>query len=114
MDWVKWIRRRWMEFRWGHSVYLAFFLSFLNFILISYRFLVEYVGFLKFLFPRLSIYIFVTVLIYIPLAIAVGHLHRKKQLKTDISLQMEQNPYIMEILEKVRRIEKMLEELEHG
>jgi len=110
MKFKGWLKRRWQEFRWGHGIYLTLFLSFMNFLLISYRFLIEYVSSLKFLFPRLHIYAAAALLVYIPLAIIVGHLHRKRQLKTDISMVMEQNPYIMEILKRVRRIEKMLEE----
>ena len=36
-----WVRRRWWEFRQGHSIYLIFILTFVNFILIAYRLLIE-------------------------------------------------------------------------
>lgn len=107
-----WLMRRWQEFRWGHSTYLTFFISFLNFILITYRFLIDYVPFLKSLFPRLSIYTACTLLVYIPLAVAIGHIHRKRQLKITLAMTTEQDPYIMEILNRVRKIEELLEKVE--
>ena len=36
-----WLRRRWLDFRFGHSIYLIFALSFINFILIFHRLLIE-------------------------------------------------------------------------
>jgi len=35
----KWFRKRWLEGRFGHSIYLMYCLTFVNFILIVYRFL---------------------------------------------------------------------------
>ena len=48
-------RRRWWEFRQGHSIYLIFVLTFVNFILIAYRLLIERVTFLQELIPELWI-----------------------------------------------------------
>jgi hypothetical protein len=45
-------------------------------------------------------------IIYLPLTIAVGHYHNRKQLGTDIVMQTECNPFIMEIIERLDRIEK--------
>jgi len=106
-----WLKRRWQEFRWGHGVYLIFAFSFLSFLLITYRFLVEYVTFLERLFPNLTFYAIIGLIIYVPTATIVGYFHRTKQLKTDMTLAQEQNPYTLEILEKLERIERMIEEL---
>ena len=51
-----WVRRRWWEFRQGHSIYLIFALTFINFILISYRLLIEKVAILGELIPELWIF----------------------------------------------------------
>jgi hypothetical protein len=98
-----------MEFRWGHNVYLVFALSFLNFLLITYRLLIERILVLEDIFPNLTIYAAFIILIYIPSATLIGHYHRKKQLKVDVSLQAEQNPYLIEILERLKNIEEKLE-----
>ena len=105
---MNWIKRRWAELRYGHSIYLGFAFSFFNFLLITYRLLVEQVPFLENVFPTLIIYFIVALIIYIPLAIVVGHFHRTRQLKTDITLSQEQDPYLKIILESLKRIEKKL------
>ena len=103
MDVVEFLKRRWLEFRWGHTIYLGFLLSMINFIVITYTLLIERIGFFKELFPRLSLYIIFFIIIYPPLAILMGYLHRKKQLKTEQFLIGMMNPYTMEILERLRK-----------
>jgi len=107
---ISWIKRRWTELRYGHSIYLGFAFSFFNFILITYRLLVEQVPFLETVFPNLTLYFIVALLTYIPLSIFVGHFHRTRQLKTDITLSQEQDPYLKVILESLKRIEKKIAE----
>jgi len=87
-----WIRRRWWEFRAGHSVYLIFVLTFINFILISYRLLIEKIPLFQDLIPSLSIFILLFLSFYIPTAIIIGFWHRKTQLKVETTLTMQQNP----------------------
>ena len=87
-----WVRRRWWEFRAGHSVYLIFVLTFINFILIAYRLLIEKIPLFQDLFPNLSIFVLLFLSFYIPAAITIGFWHRKTQLKVETTLTMQQNP----------------------
>ena len=87
-----WINRRWYEFRTGHGSYLVFGLTFANFILIAYRLLVEKVPELNSLFPHLYDFVVIFVIAYTPLAIIIGHWHRKTQLATETSLYFLSNP----------------------
>ena len=87
-----WVRRRWFEFRQGHSIYLIFILTFLNFILITYRLLIEKVSFLQELFAELWIFVVLFILVYIPAAITIGHWHRTTQLKVESTLSILENP----------------------
>jgi hypothetical protein len=64
--------RWWTYFRRGHNTYLAFLLSFANFITIQYRLLVEYVPALKILFVNLSSFLLAFILIYLPTAVLIG------------------------------------------
>ena len=105
---ASWLMRRWQEFRWGHGVYLVFTVSLTNFLLITYRFLIEQIPFLESLFPNLAVYVASSLVIYVPLAIIVGHLYRTKQLETDIVMTQERNPYILEVLEQLKVIEGQL------
>ena len=88
-----WFRSRWWEFRIGHSTYLIFLLTFTNFVLISYRLLIERIPFLQDIVPELWIFAILFLLLYIPTSIVIGFWHRKTQLKVDTTLGMYQNPF---------------------
>ena len=87
-----WIRRRWWEFRAGHSVYLIFVLTFINFILIAYRLLIEKIPMFQDLIPNLWIFVLLFLAFYIPTAIIIGFWLRKTQLKVETTLNMQENP----------------------
>ncbi len=87
-----WGRRRWFDFRQGHSVYLIFALSFGNFILIFHRLLIERVESLNEIFPNLWVFAIVFILLYIPVAVLIGAWHRRTQLKVDMEVAIRQNP----------------------
>lgn len=109
LNW-NWIKRRWMDFRFGHGTYLSFVLSLTNFLLISYTFLFERIPELKTLFPNVWLFTVIFILIYLPLTSYIGYLHRKKQLSIDVELQAEINPYTLEILRRLDSIEKRMAE----
>ncbi len=87
-----WIRRRWWEFRQGHSTYLIFLLTFMNFVLIAYRLLIEKIPFIQELFPQLWIFVLTFVLVYIPLSIIIGNWHRRTQLRVESTINVLENP----------------------
>jgi len=89
-----WIRRRWLDFRQGHGLYLIFALSFANFILIFHRLLIERIEFLDEIFSSLLVFAIVFVILYIPIAILIGFWHRKTQLKIEAEQAMRQNPFL--------------------
>jgi hypothetical protein len=89
-----WFRSRWWEFRLGHSTYLIFLLTFVNFILISYRLLIERIPFLQEIIPELWIFMVLFLVIYIPASIGIGFWHRKTQLKVENTLGYQENPVL--------------------
>lgn len=93
-----WFRRRWFDFRQGHSVYLIFLLTFANFILIFHRLLIERVEFLHEIFAELWVFVLVFAAIYVPTAIIIGAWHRKTQIKIEADVVMQQNPLFAKIL----------------
>ena len=96
-----WVRRRWWEFRAGHSVYLIFVLTFINFILIAYRLLIEKIPMFQDLIPNLSIFVLLFLGFYIPTAIIIGFWHRKTQLKVETTLTMQQNPVFAKMIRTI-------------
>ena len=93
-----WVRRRWWEFRHGHSIYLIFVLTFVNFILISYRLLIEKITIFKELIPELWIFALIFISIYIPAAILIGVWHRRTQLRVETTLVNQQNPVLAKMI----------------
>jgi len=93
-----WIRRRWWEFRQGHSIYLIFILTFVNFILISYRLLIEKITIFKELIPELWIFALIFISLYIPAAILIGVWHRRTQLRVETTLVNQQNPVLAKMI----------------
>lgn len=89
---TRWLRRRWHDFRLGHSTYLIFAMTFSNFVLIFYRLLIERVEALGEIFSDLWLFIVVFAALYIPVAIIIGAWHRKTQYKVENEQMYLNNP----------------------
>ena len=120
-----WTRRRWWEFRQGHSVYLIFMLTFVNFILITYRLLIEKITTFKELIPELWIFALLFIVCYVPAAILIGFWHRRTQLRVETTLVQQQNPVLARMIrtlldvqtgiaseEEINEFRNMLEKIE--
>ena len=93
-----WARRRWWEFRQGHSIYLVFVLTFINFILIVYRLLIERVSVFKEIVPELWIFALLFIVVYVPAAVLIGYWHRRTQLRVETTLIQQQNPILAKMI----------------
>ena len=122
-----WMKRRWYDFRQGHSLYLIFVLTFSNFILIFHRLLIERVPALEQIFSNLWMFIAIFVLAYIPIAILIGAWHRTTQLKIDLEQQIRQHPLFAKMFrtmvdiqtgkaskEEIENFRKFLIDIEEG
>ena len=86
----KYIKRRWLDFRNGHSIYLVFLLSLVNFILIVYNFAILKVPFIS-SFLNLPLFVVIFFLIYIPAAILIGYWHRRNQYAVENEALLQEN-----------------------
>ncbi|WP_161486384.1 hypothetical protein [Candidatus Nitrosocosmicus hydrocola] len=86
----RFIRRRWLDFRNGHSIYLIFLLTFTNFILITYNFAIKQIPILG---DSISLPIFIVLfaLFYIPVSMLIGYWHRKHQYSVENEALINQN-----------------------
>lgn len=122
-----WIRRRWFDFRQGHSYYLIFALSFGNFILIFHRLLIERIPALNEILGNLGIFTMIFVLSYIPIAIVIGAWHRRSQMKIEVDVALRQNPLFAKMIrvlldaqtgkatkEEIEEFRKLLKQIEDG
>src|ERR671918_2804377 len=86
-----WVRRRWLDFRNGHSVYLIFLMTFANFVTIQYGLLIDRVPFLNNLFPSIWVFAILYVALYVPLAMVIGYWHRKTQWRVEQHALFKEN-----------------------
>lgn len=89
---TNWFQRRFLDFRNGHSTYLIFFISFVQFVIISYGLYIADNPNLMSIFPTIYHWIAFFVITYVPLAVIIGHYHLKKQYATESRQMMENNP----------------------
>ena len=86
------IKRRWFDGRTGTTTYLLFGLTLMNFILISYRFLIEENTLFEKLISDITIFSIIFIVTYIPISIMIGYWHRKTQWKVELALKQLENP----------------------
>jgi hypothetical protein len=86
------LRRRWLDFRNGHSIYLIFLMTFANFVTIQYKLLIEKVPFLTHsIFSSIWVFAIVFVAAYVPLGMIIGYWHRKNQFSVEQEALFSQN-----------------------
>jgi hypothetical protein len=84
-------RRRWLDFRNGHSIYLVFAMTFANFITIQYKLLIAQAPYLNDLFGNILVFATVFLLIYIPISMLLGYWHRKNQFLVEADALFREN-----------------------
>lgn len=101
-----WFRRRWLDFRNGHSIYLIFVLTFANFITIQYKLLIDQIPYLAGVFNNIILFAIVFVLMYVPIGIVLGYWHRKTQWKVEQDALFRENKvgaimwmYVIDLIE---------------
>ncbi len=101
-----WLRRRWLDFRNGHSIYLVFAMTFANFVTIQYKLLIDKLPFLNQFFGSILVFAVVFVAIYVPLSIVLGYWHRKSQWTVEQEALFRENKvgavmwlYVMDLIE---------------
>jgi len=101
-----WFRRRWLDFRNGHSIYLVFAMTFANFITIQYQLLIDRLPYLGGIFDSILTFAILFVLAYVPLSIVLGYWHRKSQWKVEQDALFRENKvgaimwmYVIDLIE---------------
>jgi hypothetical protein len=101
-----WVRRRWLDFRNGHSIYLVFAMTFANFITIQYQLLIDQLPYLSDIFNSIWIFAILFILAYVPVSIALGYWHRKSQWKVEQDALFRENKvgaimwmYVIDLIE---------------
>ena len=95
------IKRRWFDGRTGTTTYLLFGLTLMNFILISYRFLIEENTLFEKLISDITIFSIIFIVTYIPISIMIGYWHRKTQWKVELALKQLENPIVGKMIRTI-------------
>jgi hypothetical protein len=92
--------RAWFYFRTGYSLYLAFPIGFASSIVVLYRLGVTDNKYLVAVFPSLTIFTIVGLLVALPLGILAGlyHMKRTGAYAADASVATEANPYMYKLI----------------
>ena len=86
-----WMRRRWLDFRNGHSIYLIFLMTFANFVTIQYQLLLQRIPAIHALNINIWIFALIFVAIYLPVGMIIGYWHRKNQFSVEAEALFNQN-----------------------
>ena len=84
-------RKRWLDFRNGHSIYLGYTLNFVNFLLITYNFAVKNVPLLHDVFNNLLLFSLFFAGVYIPASMMLGYWHRRNQYIVENEAMLAEN-----------------------
>jgi hypothetical protein len=110
---TKLVWRMWRYFRQGHGVYLVFFISMLNFIVIQYRLLIEHVSLFRGFIPNLTLFAILFAVIYPAAAVLIGWKDMNKgSFPADSRINFDKNPRMRRMYEMVESIDRRLEKLE--
>lgn len=78
--------------RMGHTTYLMFFLTFVNFSIITFNFLIDGNPIFENIITNMWIFSIIFIVLYIPVSILIGRWHRYTQLTTEYTILHESNP----------------------
>jgi len=82
----------WWDGRMGHSSYLMFALQLVNFLLITYNFLIEGNKIFEAFITDLWVFVTIVTIFYIPISILIGKWHTDTQIKEEMQMKMFQDP----------------------
>ena len=91
----------WYDSRTGSSIYLLFVLSFVNFILIAYRFFIETDPQLEQLISNLWVFGVIFLITYIPVSILIGFWHRRTQLSVENYIRQKESPLFCKSIREI-------------
>jgi len=92
------VRKLWWDIRMGHSTYLMFFLAFVNFILITYSYLIEGNEIFQKFISDLWIFTIIFLVCYFPISILIGRWHTKTQISVEMTMKMLEDPIMAKMI----------------
>ena len=100
MNLWKAIFRAWYYFRQGYNLYLAFFIGFASNIVVIYKLEIQGNHYFDWLFPTISVFLVVGLIVAVPIGIFAGlyHMKRTAAFAADAAVSTEANPYMYKLI----------------
>ena len=92
------LREFWWAGRIGHSIYLTIFVGFVNFILITFNFLIEGNEMFEKFISEIWVFSIIFLTLYIPVSILIGRWHSNTQIHVDMELKMFEDPILARMI----------------
>ena len=92
------VRKIWLDGRTGHATYLMFLLTFVNFIIIAYNFLLEGNPFFESFAEDLWVFVVIFIVLYFPVAILIGRWHAHTQIPVELTMRYFENPVLAKMM----------------
>jgi len=95
----RFLYRSWFYLRVGYSTYIAFLIGFAANVIVIYKLAVADTILLS-VFPRVSVFAIITVLVAAPISVVIGlmHMRRTGAYAADASVTTESNPYVYKVI----------------
>lgn len=92
--------RSWFYFRIGYGTYIALLIGIASNLVVLYRLGVVDIKFLSNIFPSLTIFSVVAMIVAVPISVGAGlyHMKRTGAFAADASVSTESNPYIYKVI----------------
>ncbi len=99
MNFERMIFRSWFYLRVGYGIYIAFLIGFVSNIIVIYKLAIADTSLVS-VFPHLTEFAILAVLIASPLSVIIGlyHMRRTAAFAADATVSMEANPYVYKII----------------
>jgi hypothetical protein len=93
------IFRSWFYLRVGYGTYIAFLIGFVSNIIVIYKLAIADTSLVS-VFPHLTVFAILAVVIASPLSVIIGlyHMRRTAAFAADATVSMEANPYVYKII----------------
>jgi hypothetical protein len=106
LNFWKLVFRAWFYFRQGYNVYLAFLIGFASNVVVLFRLGIADNKYLSPIFPSLTVFTVVALLVAIPVGILAGlyHMKRTGAFAADASVSLEANPYVYKTIGKEKEV----------
>ena len=92
------LREFWWAGRIGHSIYLTIFVGFVNFILITFNFLIEGNEMFEKFISEIWVFSIIFLILYIPVSTLIGRWHSNTQIHVDMELKMFEDPIMAKMI----------------